>query len=116
MASPHPLPQERLRKSGWSRAETAEMFFLGERDRVVVVVAAFCLQGAGVEIYPGSVCSLVGNGIHHCKDGILVKVRDRGDPPRRPSLPSGGAGLQLSGTHDARGGTFIPHEASMCFR
>ncbi|KAI4829700.1 hypothetical protein KUCAC02_001375 [Chaenocephalus aceratus] len=28
---------------------------------------------AGVEIYPGSVCSLVGNGIHHCKDGILIK-------------------------------------------
>lgn len=33
------------------------------------------LQGAGVEIYPGSVCSLTGNGIHHCKDGILIKVR-----------------------------------------
>lgn len=31
-------------------------------------------QGAGVEIYPGSVCSLIGNGIHHCKDGILIKV------------------------------------------
>ncbi|XP_068597922.1 SHC SH2 domain-binding protein 1 [Brachionichthys hirsutus] len=30
-------------------------------------------KGAGVEIYPGSVCSLVGNGIHHCKDGVLVK-------------------------------------------
>ncbi|XP_068586650.1 SHC SH2 domain-binding protein 1 isoform X2 [Cebidichthys violaceus] len=30
-------------------------------------------KGAGVEIYPGSVCSLVGNGIHHCKDGILIK-------------------------------------------
>ncbi|XP_034536114.1 SHC SH2 domain-binding protein 1 isoform X2 [Notolabrus celidotus] len=30
-------------------------------------------KGAGVEIYPGSVCSLIGNGIHHCKDGILVK-------------------------------------------
>lgn len=28
-----------------------------------------------MEIYPGSVCSLVGNGIHHCKDGILIKVR-----------------------------------------
>ncbi|XP_028257152.1 SHC SH2 domain-binding protein 1 isoform X2 [Parambassis ranga] len=31
-------------------------------------------KGAGVEIYPGSVCSLVGNGIHHCKDGILIKL------------------------------------------
>ncbi|XP_029931947.1 SHC SH2 domain-binding protein 1 isoform X2 [Myripristis murdjan] len=30
-------------------------------------------KGAGVEIYPGSVCRLVGNGIHHCKDGILIK-------------------------------------------
>ena len=29
-----------------------------------------------MEIYPGSVCSLVGNGIHHCKDGILIKVRN----------------------------------------
>ncbi|XP_020497113.1 SHC SH2 domain-binding protein 1 [Labrus bergylta] len=30
-------------------------------------------KGAGVEIYPGSICSLIGNGIHHCKDGILIK-------------------------------------------
>lgn len=30
-------------------------------------------KGAGIEIYPGSVCSLTGNGIHHCKDGILIK-------------------------------------------
>nr|XP_020441455.1 SHC SH2 domain-binding protein 1 [Monopterus albus] len=30
-------------------------------------------KGAGLEIYPGSVCSLVSNGIHHCKDGILIK-------------------------------------------
>ncbi|XP_026123672.1 SHC SH2 domain-binding protein 1-like [Carassius auratus] len=30
-------------------------------------------KGAGVEINPGSVCSLVGNGIHHCKEGILIK-------------------------------------------
>ena len=36
----------------------------------------FCIQGAGVEIYPGSVCSLVGNGIHHCKDGVLIKVKN----------------------------------------
>uniref|UniRef100_A0A8C7D6N1 SHC binding and spindle associated 1 n=1 Tax=Oncorhynchus kisutch TaxID=8019 RepID=A0A8C7D6N1_ONCKI len=33
-------------------------------------------KGAGVEIYPGSVCSMVGNGIHHCKEGILIKLRD----------------------------------------
>uniref|UniRef100_A0A8C1IYE5 SHC SH2-domain binding protein 1 n=1 Tax=Cyprinus carpio TaxID=7962 RepID=A0A8C1IYE5_CYPCA len=31
-------------------------------------------KGAGVEIYPGSICSLVGNGIHHCKEGILIKI------------------------------------------
>ncbi|XP_019713412.1 SHC SH2 domain-binding protein 1 isoform X2 [Hippocampus comes] len=31
-------------------------------------------KGAGIEIYPGSVCTLVGNGIHHCKDGILIKM------------------------------------------
>ncbi|XP_036391701.1 SHC SH2 domain-binding protein 1 [Megalops cyprinoides] len=30
-------------------------------------------KGAGVEIYPGSICSLIGNGIHHCKEGILIK-------------------------------------------
>lgn len=37
------------------------------------------LQGAGVEIYPGSVCRLVGNGIHHCKDGVLIKVTNTVD-------------------------------------
>uniref|UniRef100_H3AJX3 SHC SH2 domain-binding protein 1 n=1 Tax=Latimeria chalumnae TaxID=7897 RepID=H3AJX3_LATCH len=30
-------------------------------------------KGAGVEIYPGSTCRLTGNGIHHCKEGILIK-------------------------------------------
>ncbi|CAI5782552.1 Beta_helix domain-containing protein [Podarcis lilfordi] len=30
-------------------------------------------KGAGVEIYPGSMCTLMGNGIHHCKEGILIK-------------------------------------------
>ncbi|MEE6500581.1 hypothetical protein FKM82_003839 [Ascaphus truei] len=33
----------------------------------------FGAKGAGVEIYPGSKCSLIGNGIHHCKEGILIK-------------------------------------------
>lgn len=42
-----------------------------------VCSVGWSMQGAGVEIYPGSVCSLVGNGIHHCKDGILIKVRKR---------------------------------------
>uniref|UniRef100_A0A3B3RNH5 SHC binding and spindle associated 1 n=1 Tax=Paramormyrops kingsleyae TaxID=1676925 RepID=A0A3B3RNH5_9TELE len=31
-------------------------------------------KGAGVEIYPGSICTLVGNGIHHCREGVLIKV------------------------------------------
>lgn len=45
-------------------------------DVIIILIVAVCfLQGAGVEIYPGSVCSLVGNGIHHCKEGILIKVR-----------------------------------------
>ncbi|KAF7244709.1 SHC SH2 domain-binding protein 1 [Varanus komodoensis] len=30
-------------------------------------------KGAGVEIYPGSTCALIGNGIHHCKEGVLIK-------------------------------------------
>ncbi|XP_006872622.1 PREDICTED: SHC SH2 domain-binding protein 1 [Chrysochloris asiatica] len=30
-------------------------------------------KGAGLEIYPGSKCSLSDNGIHHCKEGILIK-------------------------------------------
>ncbi|CAI9539901.1 unnamed protein product, partial [Staurois parvus] len=30
-------------------------------------------KGAGLEIYPGSNCSLTDNGIHHCRDGILIK-------------------------------------------
>ncbi|XP_061613813.1 SHC SH2 domain-binding protein 1 [Phyllopteryx taeniolatus] len=36
-------------------------------------------KGAGVEIYPGSACTLVGNGIHHCKDGILIKMKQPTD-------------------------------------
>nr|XP_045000491.1 SHC SH2 domain-binding protein 1 [Jaculus jaculus] len=30
-------------------------------------------KGAGIEIYPGSKCTLNDNGIHHCKEGILIK-------------------------------------------
>ncbi|KFO36374.1 SHC SH2 domain-binding protein 1 [Fukomys damarensis] len=30
-------------------------------------------KGAGLEIYPGSKCVLSDNGIHHCKEGILIK-------------------------------------------
>uniref|UniRef100_A0A287CWX6 SHC SH2 domain-binding protein 1 n=1 Tax=Ictidomys tridecemlineatus TaxID=43179 RepID=A0A287CWX6_ICTTR len=30
-------------------------------------------KDAGIEIYPGSECILSDNGIHHCKEGILIK-------------------------------------------
>ncbi|KAM7059669.1 SHC SH2 domain-binding protein 1 isoform 1-T1 [Molossus nigricans] len=30
-------------------------------------------RGAGVEVYPGSTCTLSDSGIHHCKEGILIK-------------------------------------------
>ncbi|XP_013007331.2 SHC SH2 domain-binding protein 1 isoform X1 [Cavia porcellus] len=30
-------------------------------------------KGAGLEIYPGSKCILNDSGIHHCKEGILIK-------------------------------------------
>lgn len=30
-------------------------------------------KGAGIEIYPGSKCTLTDNEIHHCKEGILIK-------------------------------------------
>ncbi|XP_066205724.1 SHC SH2 domain-binding protein 1 [Saccopteryx leptura] len=30
-------------------------------------------KGAGIEIYPGSTCTLRDSGIHHCKEGILIK-------------------------------------------
>lgn len=30
-------------------------------------------KGAGIEIYPSSICELFGNDIHHCKEGILIK-------------------------------------------
>ncbi|XP_022374419.1 SHC SH2 domain-binding protein 1 isoform X3 [Enhydra lutris kenyoni] len=30
-------------------------------------------KGAGIEIYPGSKCTLIDNEIHHCKEGILIK-------------------------------------------
>ncbi|XP_061432062.1 SHC SH2 domain-binding protein 1 [Lethenteron reissneri] len=29
-------------------------------------------KGAGVEVYPGSTCILLGNGIHHCREGVLI--------------------------------------------
>ncbi|XP_077450970.1 SHC SH2 domain-binding protein 1 isoform X2 [Stigmatopora argus] len=43
-------------------------------------------KGAGIEIYPGSRCTLVGNGIHHCKDGILIKINQQMDLDVTPSI------------------------------
>ncbi|XP_077567821.1 SHC SH2 domain-binding protein 1 [Stigmatopora nigra] len=43
-------------------------------------------KGAGIEIYPGSRCTLVGNGIHHCKDGILIKINQPMDLDVTPSI------------------------------
>lgn len=37
-----------------------------------------------MEIYPGSTCSLSDSGIHHCREGILIKV----SPPLR-AVPVG---------------------------
>ncbi|KAL7978923.1 hypothetical protein Chor_013412 [Crotalus horridus] len=41
-------------------------------------------KGAGIEIYPGSTCTLIGNGLHHCKEGILIKnfLDDHCDVPK----------------------------------
>ena len=59
------------------------------------------LQGAGVEIYPGSTCTLSDSGIHHCKEGILIKVgappRGSGRLPRVAELPGGVLGLSSLG-------------------
>uniref|UniRef100_A0A4W4FNT0 Right handed beta helix domain-containing protein n=1 Tax=Electrophorus electricus TaxID=8005 RepID=A0A4W4FNT0_ELEEL len=70
----------------WTRLsgklEMENCVFQCETTGVIVRTAAQLLmnmcdlygsKGAGVEIYPGSVCSLTGNGIHHCQDGVLIK-------------------------------------------
>lgn len=40
-----------------------------------------------MEIYPGSTCSLSDSGIHHCREGILIKVSLPGAFPRAPVFP-----------------------------
>ncbi|XP_051038636.1 SHC SH2 domain-binding protein 1 [Phodopus roborovskii] len=45
---------------------TSAEFFMKNSD-------VYGAKGAGIEIYPGSKCTLTDNEIHHCKEGILVK-------------------------------------------
>ncbi|XP_060644420.2 SHC SH2 domain-binding protein 1 [Anolis sagrei] len=45
---------------------TSAEFFMKNSD-------LYGAKGAGIEIYPGGTCTLIGNGIHHCKEGILIK-------------------------------------------
>uniref|UniRef100_A0A8C6XMG2 SHC SH2 domain-binding protein 1 n=1 Tax=Naja naja TaxID=35670 RepID=A0A8C6XMG2_NAJNA len=45
---------------------TSAEFFMKNSD-------LYGAKGAGIEIYPGSTCILIGNGLHHCKEGILIK-------------------------------------------
>lgn len=40
-----------------------------------------------MEVYPGSTCTLSDSGIHHCKEGILIKVST--SCPRWDSAPGG---------------------------
>ncbi|KAG9261192.1 SHC SH2 domain-binding protein 1 [Astyanax mexicanus] len=56
------------------QCETAGVIVRSSAQLIMNMCDLYGSQGAGVEIYPGSVCSLVGNGIHHCKEGILIKV------------------------------------------
>eukprot|EP00069_Balaena_mysticetus_P010125 bmy_20555T0 len=54
-----------------------------EGDTVIVCPGHYVVHGTfsiadsieleGIEIYPGSKCTLSDNGIHHCKEGILIK-------------------------------------------
>uniref|UniRef100_A0A8B9LIR6 SHC SH2-domain binding protein 1 n=1 Tax=Astyanax mexicanus TaxID=7994 RepID=A0A8B9LIR6_ASTMX len=55
------------------QCETAGVIVRSSAQLIMNMCDLYGSQGAGVEIYPGSVCSLVGNGIHHCKEGILIK-------------------------------------------
>lgn len=63
----------------------------------VVTFSRGALQGAGVEIYPGSTCTLSDSGIHHCKEGILIKV---GGPAPGPA--PGGRDGGVSGWDSVR--------------
>ncbi|NXY88824.1 SHCBP protein, partial [Alcedo cyanopectus] len=55
------------------QCETTGMAVRTSAELVMKNSDLYGAQGAGVEIYPGSTCTLLNNGIHHCKEGILIK-------------------------------------------
>ncbi|KAG7267131.1 hypothetical protein CRUP_021781 [Coryphaenoides rupestris] len=55
------------------QCETTGVIVQTSANLVMNMCDLYGSKGAGVEIYPGSVCSLTGNGIHHCKEGVLIK-------------------------------------------
>ncbi|XP_078527617.1 SHC SH2 domain-binding protein 1 isoform X1 [Lissotriton helveticus] len=55
------------------QCETTGVTLRTSAELIMTYCDLYGAKGAGIEIYPGSTCSLIGNGIHHCKDGILIK-------------------------------------------
>ncbi|KAL2088852.1 hypothetical protein ACEWY4_015751 [Coilia grayii] len=55
------------------QCETTGVIVRTSAELIMNMCDLYGSKGAGVEIYPGSVCSLLGTGIHHCKDGVLIK-------------------------------------------
>uniref|UniRef100_A0A8C4RW02 SHC binding and spindle associated 1 n=1 Tax=Erpetoichthys calabaricus TaxID=27687 RepID=A0A8C4RW02_ERPCA len=55
------------------QCETTGVIVRSSAELFMNICDLYGAKGAGVEIYPGSTCSLIGTGIHHCKDGIVIK-------------------------------------------
>ncbi|XP_069463171.1 SHC SH2 domain-binding protein 1 [Ambystoma mexicanum] len=55
------------------QCETTGVTLRTSAELIMTYCDLYGAKGAGIEVYPGSTCSLIGNGIHHCKDGILIK-------------------------------------------
>ncbi|NXT17549.1 SHCBP protein, partial [Syrrhaptes paradoxus] len=55
------------------QCETTGITVRTSAELVMKMSDLYGAKGAGVEIYPGSTCTLLDNGIHHCKEGILIK-------------------------------------------
>ncbi|CAH2324297.1 SHC SH2 domain-binding 1 [Pelobates cultripes] len=55
------------------QCETAGVTVKKSAELLMKYCDLYGAKGAGLEIFPGSVCTLIGNGIHHCRDGILIK-------------------------------------------